>query len=228
MNSTLVVVTPAAETNLTTLDRVKSELGITDTDSDAILTLKIGEASSDIAFRVAPSLKRETLIETLRPYPPRGGFTLTNSYPSLRLKRRPIVDIDSIVLDGGDPLVVDSSTTDFYHIDTDENWSGLIYRLSASAPIDWTFSQSAVITYTAGYLLPGETGRNLPPVLESACVELVSSYWASRGRDPTLKAEEDYGVARFEYWNGAVGASGSLPPGVMSKISAFLKTPAFA
>lgn len=215
----VTVVTPAAETSLTTLTRLKAELNITDTASDAILTAKIEEASSDIAVRVAPLLRREELSETIR----WGGRHSYCGLDSLYLSRAPIVSIDSVTIDGS---LVDPG--DYYYTDDAEHWGGAVYRLMAGYAMPWLFVQSVVVVYTAGYLLPGESGRNLPPVLEAACLELVSAYWSSRGRDPALKAEEDYHVARFEYWVGAVGADGDLPPSVMAKISSFLKTPALA
>jgi len=207
MNSTVAVTTPAEVTALSTLDRVKLELRITGSDDDALLEAKLGEASSDIALRCAPSLRRETLTEIF--YPDRGPICLDK----LLLSRWPVASIATVTLDDE---VVDG---DEYRVDGER---GLLYRLSTTGyPSQWSFSKSLAIDYAAGYLLPGEDGRDLPPSLEAAAIDLVSSYWASRGRDPLLRREENVGVSRFDYWVGAVGASGNLPPGVMSKIEMF-------
>ena len=66
LRSTLTVTTPADVTALTTVERVKAELGISDGDSDALLAIKIDEATSDIEARCRP-FRRETLTETFWP-----------------------------------------------------------------------------------------------------------------------------------------------------------------
>jgi hypothetical protein len=76
----------------------------------------------------------------------------------------------------------------------------------------------------AGFILPGEGGRNLPPAIEGAVVALVSDYWASRGRDPTLRAET---MIERQFWVGAVGDPAMLPPRVLASIAPF-RRPAVA
>lgn len=214
-----IVVTTAAETVLlTTLARVKAEIDITTDATDDLLTAKIAEASSDIAIRVFPTLRRETISETLRPEVDRYGCG--GSYgPSLSLSRYPLADVSSVMLDG---VAVDAA--EYWHGDlsSELGGSGRLYRLDASGnPASWCFSKSAVIAYSAGFLLPGQGGRNLPPSLESAAVDLIASYWLSRGRDGTVKSVDIPDVRRVEYWVGAVGSSVDLPPGVMAKIEPF-------
>ncbi len=77
------------------------------------------------------------------------------------------------------------------------------------------------MTYTGGYLLPGQSGRDLPAGIEGAAVELVSDFWHAKGRDPSVKSEEEPGVFRTDYWVGAVGESGELPPRVQMKLAPF-------
>jgi hypothetical protein len=222
LHSTLVVTTPANATALTTLERVKAELEISGNDSDDLLQSKINEASSDIEARCRP-FRRETVTETFWPARPsrygshgfhNGWNPLGHGIECLSLLRRPVANIASITVD--DTAVV---STD-YRIDAD---SGLLFRLDGGYGSAWWISKTAVVAYSGGYLLPGEANRNLPPSLESAAVDLVGSYWMSRGRDPKLRAETSFGVASFEYWVGAVGDVGDLPPGVMAKIAPFRK-----
>lgn len=209
MNSTLAVTTPADVTALTTIERVKLELSITNSDDDDLLSAKIDDATSDIAVRVGPSLRRETVTETF--YPDRGP----GCADKLILRRWPVASIASVTVDDE---TVDSTE---YRVDGE---TGLLYRLSTDGyPCRWLFYKSLAVGYTAGYLLPGEANRDLPPSLEAAAIELVGSYWASRGRDPAVMEEENVGVARFRYWVGAVGTVGDLPPGVMAKIAPFAK-----
>ena len=78
-----------------------------------------------------------------------------------------------------------------------------------------------------GLRLPGEDGRNLAYAIEGAVVALVSDYWASRGRDPTLRSESIPGVIDRQFWVGAVGDPGLLPPRVLASIAPF-RRPAVA
>jgi len=77
------------------------------------------------------------------------------------------------------------------------------------------------VAYTAGFILPGASGRNLPYAIEGAVVALVSDYWASSGRDPTLRAESIPGVIERQFWVGAVGEAQLLPPRVLASIAPF-------
>lgn len=236
MNSTIVVTTPAAVTALTTIDRMQQELRVTDDDS-VLLGPKIDEASSDIAARCAASLRRETVTETIYPGqlrpnsngdhysrwqgdlgPNFGHHRGGRGGGALELRRRPVVSIASVILD--DVLVPSGE----YRIDGE---TGFLCRLTTDGyPCEWWFGKSLAVAYVAGYLLPGETGFDtdpypLPPALQGAAVRLVSSFWASRGRDPTLRSEQLDGVASYTYWVGAVGAAGDLPPDVMSAIAPY-------
>lgn len=212
MNSTLTVTQAATVTALTTLQRVKAELGIADGASDSILSSKISEASSDIEAQLNRVFRRETVQETFWGAP----FSIN----ALVLERTPLGDIDSVVVDGE---AVESSE---WRADPE---AGLLYRLTADGyEAAWCWSKSIVVTYAAGYLLPGESGATLPPVIEAAAVELVASYWSARGRDPRVRVEDIPGVMRTEYWVGAVGAAGQLPPGVFDKIAIFGRRPIIA
>ena|GEM_PF-1621835 len=211
MISIVSITTPADNTALTTVERMQQELSIA--GNDELLAAKIDEATSDIAIRCRPLLRRETLTETFWHDHGRFGTHDVSRSPPLILRRFPVVSIDTVTLDD---VVIDASE---YRLDAD---TGLLYRLTSSGfPGHWRFGKSAVIAYTAGYTVRADGDPTLPPSLEAAAIELVSSYWHSRGRDPLLKSEENFGVARFDYWVGAVGASGDLPPGVMAKIAPY-------
>jgi hypothetical protein len=92
---------------------------------------------------------------------------------------------------------------------------------SDGIPCAWSFCKSVVVAYTGDFILPGESGRNLPPAIEGAVVALVSDYWASRGRDPTLRAETIPGVIERQFWVGAVGDPAMLPPRVLASLDPF-------
>lgn len=206
MRSILTITTAPSVTKLVTLDRVKAEFSITTSANDAILNSKIDEATSDIEMHLRRDLSRATVSQTFWS----DGDHCANC---LSLERYPAPSITSVTVDD---VEVDASE---YRLDGD---AGLLYRLDSSGyPCVWIWCKSIVVIYAGGYLLPGETGRNLPPVLEGAALDLVQSYWSARGRDPLVRSEDVPGLGSVEYWVGAVGEAGELPPSVVSKISHF-------
>lgn len=204
MRSIATITTAASVTRLTTVDRVKDELSITTSANDAMLGQKIDEATSDIEAHLARTLCRETLTDT---------FWGDNCVEYLILARAPASSITSVTVDD---VVVDASE---YRLDAE---AGVLYRLDASGyPSFWSWCKSVVVVFAGGYLLPGETGRNLPAALEAGAIALVNSFWQSRGRDPMVRSEEIPGVLSQTFWVGAVGESSELPPDVVAKISPF-------
>lgn len=202
---TIATVTAAAASEaLTTLERVKAELDLTGGAHDELLTRKIAEASAGVEAHLGRTLRRESLSQIF--------WGAHDCVEALVLDRDPVVSIDSITLD--DDAVAETD----YRLDAE---SGLLYRLSDGYAHSWAWCKSVVVAYTAGYLLPGENGRNLPAAIEGAVVKLVSSFWLSRGRDPLTKAEDIPGVLRTEYWVGATGAAGELPPAVVADLAPF-------
>lgn len=205
MRSIVTISSAASVTALTTLERIKAELSIATTAHDAVLGYKIDEASSDIGAHLNRVLARETLSETFW-----GGI---DGIETLMLDRYPVASITSVTVDG---VAVDAAE---YRL---EKESGLLFRLTADGyGSRWSAGKSIVVVFEAGYLLPGQQGRNLPAALEGAAVDLVASYWSSRGRDPLVRSQEIPGVISTTYWVGAVGDAGELPPSVLSKISPF-------
>jgi len=215
MRSVVEVVSAAESELLTTLARVKRELNITDGKNDDLLNDKIAEASSDVALAVGARLARETVKETfwhdepehLLDHHHRHG---TPAQTTLFLTRRPEIEVLGVTLDD-EPL--DSAC---WRIDPE---AGLLDRLADGRPCAWRFCKSAVVSYSAGYTLP-DAGEacTLPRAIEGAVVALVSSYWASRGRDPLLRAEEIPGVVSRQFWVGAVGDPQMLPPRILASL----------
>lgn len=219
MQSLLTIVAPEASPRLTTLVRVKGELGIKDGGSDEVLKSKIDEASSDIRAALGYAIISEGVEETFwHEHRQQHGYGFGwrrdgHFAESLFLRRTPVSIIASVTLDGD---VIDPSE---YRIDAE---TGILYRLDSSGyPCEWVFSKALVVAYTGGYVLPGRSGSNLPPAIEGGTVDLVSSFWFNRGRDPMVKAEDIPGVRRVDYWIGAVGDPNLLPPPVLMRISAF-------
>jgi hypothetical protein len=218
MRSIVEILSPALSSALTTLDRVKGELDITTTTYDVTLLAKINEASSDVeaalGFRVPKEDVRETFWHDAvsLPVPSIHGARVPPQ-TTLFLTRKKVRAIASVVVDDA---TLDPSE---YRLDPD---AGLLDRLDSSGyPCTWRFCKSVIIAMTAGYILPGIDGRDLDYGIEGAVVALVSSYWAARGRDPTLKGETVPGVIQREWWIGAVGDPELLPPRVLASLSQF-------
>lgn len=208
MRSIVTVASPVSDTALTTLERVKLELGIPDanTASNEVLQEKIDEASDDIAAALGFRLVRESAVETF-------WLEQYDSAPEkLILNRTPIASIASVVVDG---VAADASA---WRIDPD---TGELFALSDGYPSVWIFCKSVVVSYVGGYILPPASNRTLPKGIEGACVALVSSFWAARGRDPTLRSEEIPDLISATYWVGAVGEDGELPPDIVAKLAPF-------
>ena len=223
MRSVVQIVRPAASELLTTLARVKSELRITSGADDEVLKAKIAEASSDIQAAIGFRLPSEDAVETfwhddhhrLR----HASHARDAAGTTLFLTRTPVSTLASVTVD--DALLDPSD----YRLDPG---AGLLDRLSSDGlPCAWRFCKSVKVAYTAGFILPGASGRNLPYAIEGAVVALVSDYWASRGRDPTLRSESIPGLIDRQFWVGAVGDPGLLPPRVLASIAQF-RRPAVA
>lgn len=208
MRSIVTVTGANSDKMLTTLNRVKLELDITsvDTNRDMLLNLKILEASDDIEAALGFTVRKETVSEVV-------WFENGDLAPEyLVLDRTPVATLTSVTIDG---LLADAAT---YRLDSE---TGQLYALCNGYPSHWYFCKSVVVAYAGGYILPAESGSNLPAGIQGAAVELMSNYWAAKGRDPSVKSEEIPGVIRKDYWVGAVGEAGELPPSVVTKLAPF-------
>jgi hypothetical protein len=200
----LTVVTPATSNDLTTKQKVKAELGISDISEDANITTWITQASDVISAECRRKFGEETVNESFRlPY---------NFDGPLQLARKPVSAVASVT-ENGTLLTV---TTD-YEFDPA---TGLVTRLSGDTPICWPWGKVVVI-YTGGYALIDA----LPFGIERACIQLVKHYRSGASRDPMLKAESTDipGVIsqRDEFWVGGIGGSGQLPTEVSSLIAPY-------
>ena len=202
--SLLVITTPATNTALATRAYVKGELSIADNSEDARIDAYIAQASAAIAGWCGRVFARETVTETFR-------LTSPIALDHLVLRRFPVVSIVSVVEDGTSLDAAD------YEVNTE---SGVLFRLSGDDLSSWCATK-IVVSYTAGYSLP----NSAPEALQRACVDLVSYYRSSAGRDHSLRSESLDGVDSASYFDGA-GERGGLPPAVAGLLQQF-QTPSF-
>jgi len=183
----------AADRNLLTLAEMKTALAITGSGSNDALTA-LGLQISDMIAReccvaadgvAPPTLRRETIVETLR---------LDRRVSPLRLARRFVDSITSIVEAGVTLNVAD------YEV---EKAAGLIRRLDASGDIVCWPGEKIVVTYLAGF-------ETVPEPLKLAAITVLREQWSAASRDPNVRAEAVDGIGRTEYWvNSSTGASSS-------------------
>jgi hypothetical protein len=188
----LTVVASAASMALTTLEAVKAALSIAGGDDDTFLSDLIDQASAAAAAYCNRVFGLETVAET---------FRIDRATDLLVLSRWPVASVVSIVA-GGAWLAADG-----WEVDAD---NGDLYRLgTADQRKVWPIGKT-VVTYSAGYVLPGAEGRDLPADIEAAVIALVRLAYARRGADPLLKSV-GLGDARMDYYSAPLGSEGGLP-----------------
>jgi hypothetical protein len=105
-----------------------------------------------------------------------------------------------------------------YEVDTS---AGFVWRLDADGDdrVPW-FAERVSISYDAGWVLPGLTGRNLPAAVERACVLTVAAWASARGRDPLLRSEAVEGVGSSSWI--ATDNTGALPPQAVDALARYI------
>lgn len=174
------ITTPAESRDLTTVPAVLAVLG---EDADPALVGRLIRAATDAIERYCGrTFARQTYVETL------DG----NASRELLLRNTPIVGTPTIVCES-------APVADFEVSDAD---AGILYRAlgwERTGDVYWFAEPSAVwptgarryaVTYEAGYLLPGQDGRDLPGDIENACVETVCVWYRRAGEDPNLRQKK--------------------------------------
>lgn len=197
---------------LTTRTNVKAAMRITNTDYDTLIDLLIPQASALIVGGCGlavdkagsiPSFGLETLVATYRERGLDRGEALTLPW------RVPVASITSIVEDGS-TLV---AGTDYELVSVRP---GKIRRLTDGSPTWWS-SAAIVVTFTAGWSLPG----SVPPDMEAAAIEQVRAMVHAADRDPAIRSENTPDVAAVSYaLPGGDTFKGVLLPQVLANLSA--------
>jgi hypothetical protein len=197
---------PAADRNLLTLAEIKLALGVTDSSQDAALTA-LGLRVSDMIAEFCrvprdgvtpPTLRRETLIDTMR---------LDGCVSPLILTRRFVDTVSSITVDG-----TALETTDY---ETDKS-AGLVKRISSSGSIISWSGRVIVVTYLAGF-------GTVPEALKLAAITVLREQSSAAERDPLLKRERVDGIGEREFWVSA--APGISSVGAISGVAASMLDP---
>lgn len=204
MHSAIEIISPAACFDLTVLETAKAELGIPsiDTSQDDRITVLIKQASSIVADYCNQVFAEEEVEETF-----------WADYPSewtraFKLSRSPVTTVTSVLIDSA---LLDPSE---YRIGRD----GYLHRVDSPIGVcNWVWTQTAVITYKAGYVLLD----NLPYGVERAALSLIKEYHLGTGRDPRVRSEDVPGVRSVSYSVGSTGETGQLPPDVIALLAPY-------
>lgn len=212
----LATTTPVSSSGarwLTTRTNVKAAMRITTTDYDALIDILIPQASAlivggcglavDKASSIA-SFGTETLVATYRDRGLNRGEVLTLPW------RVPVASITTLTEDA---VALTAAAGDFELVSTRP---GKIRRLTDGSPTWWS-SAAIVVTFTAGWSLPG----SVPPDMEAAAIEQVRAMVHAADRDPAIRSENVPDVAAVSYSQvGGDTFKGVLLPQVMAALSA--------
>ena len=214
MKSILTVLTRADDYDLTTLDTLKEELGITDNSQDKKLSRWITESSAMIGDFLNRVLALEEVEEVFR----QELYAPTPSWDTaLPLSRFPVTQIESIT--SSDGTLLDPSA---YVLDADP---GLLYRAVDAPWWDYCGYWGAGITvrYWAGY----ELVEGLPRAIEAACLTTLryrssSTTSSGKARDPNIRMERVYDLQEIQYFDRTASVNAN-DYGLPSEVTAMLR-----
>lgn len=207
MQATIIttVVTPADSYALTSRDAVKAELGITDGSVDALLDRYVAGASAAAAQYCNRVFQVEAVSDAIWPAQDPHPWMLSGSFETLQLSRWPVVAVTSVT-ENGTALVQD---TDF-RIDAA---AGRLFRLDGMGNVMRWNALPKIVAYSAGYQGQGGFG-GVPPDVEDAVIRMVTTRYAARGRDRSLKQENIPGVIERSWWISTGSDAGNLTPDI--------------
>jgi hypothetical protein len=213
MNQPLLeVVTPAAPgptRRLTTAEKVKVALRITNSANDALITTIIDGVSADCARQAKlarasandPTFGREVLRATWRA----DGSSFSRKLLILPW-RTPIVSVNSISLDGE---VLGES--DFQVVD-----GSMIEHLHGGCAVTWPCADVSV-EFVAGWELP----NGVPAGLELRVIDQVKMQYLQSGRDPSIRSESIPDVYQASY--GVIGGDSIGESGLLKSLEKALE-----
>jgi hypothetical protein len=125
-----------------------------------------------------------------------------NAGDPLILSQAPVDPVDTLVVTLDGTVLVAAE----YALDS---FAGLLYRTAG-----WSMSSSLSVAYTAGF-------DPIPPDVEQAVLDLCVMENSGRGRDPMLRASENPGLGRQEYWVGGLPGSPAIPQDIAALLDPY-------
>jgi len=179
--------------DLTTLEVVKNELGIPDSDTSQDVWIGRAITRGSAAFsnycnRVFPP---ETVQDQIWLQSDAYPYQVPGVVAPLRLTRWPVISVTSVSVNQGNGYTQTLTAGTDYYLDAK---NGELIRLNVwtTFPTNWDGAPTAV-TYQAGY-------ATIPSDLEQAILLWIAGAYQGRKRDPMLKENEQPGLGRQVYW----------------------------
>ena len=193
-------VTPPASYDLTSLTTVKSELGVSGSQSDAQLKRYISAAS----IAAEQFCNRDFVVEAVQDafWPQRDAYpvSIPGGVSPLQLSRWPLVSLGAVV----ENAVTLTIGTDFIA----DMAKGQLSRLDLSAfPKPWA-ALPITVSYSAGY-------ATIPPDIEDAVIRMIRNRWFARNRDPMAREINIPGVLEQQFWVATGTDAGNMTPDVV-------------
>jgi hypothetical protein len=192
--------------DLTDLATVKSELNITNGDTDALLRGYISRASAAAASYCNRVFPVETITDEIWTHRDPTPGRIVGKFEPLTLSRFPVTSVTSVV-ENSITLV---DRTDF-RVDYDK---GQLIRLgTAGVPTLWPVTLIAA-TYAAGY-------ETIPGDVVDAVIRMVKNRWFMRGRDASLRQQNVPGVLEQTFWVATGAEAGAMTPDVVDLLDGY-------
>lgn len=178
----LTVTSGPDHTDLTTVSAVTNELDI---GPDAIIDDLIARASEAInreLGRGRDGLASQTYEEQLG----------AHGDPYLTVSRTPVTNVASVTRDGEavtDVEIHDAEAGLLYRKDGFRSTEAATTHLGPAIRQPYEAHPDYTVTYTAGWVMPGASGRTLPHDIEKAAIETVKAWYVARDRDPDVVSE---------------------------------------
>ena len=213
MDVSLTISTPATSSRLTELTTAQGVLAqIESSKTDDQINALIDRASDTICrylnWKVADdgtvSLGVETIVETITP---------DCREPHFWLSRRPVISITSVTEDGD---TVDAADYQLVKL------SGKLYRLESGVKTTW-LKEEIIVTYQAGWALPGANPRTLPHDIEQACLELIQHYAVTEKVEPGLRSKVLPGLVEKSFFPSLNNTKAGLPITVKALLEPYVR-----
>lgn len=165
---------------ITTVDRVKLELGITDVSKDEIICEKINAYSDAIEGLLGRKLQVDDYVET---YPGSNDqHLLIDNFPINNIVS---LSVNDEVLDTDDYKIVGYLREMIFK---DDGWEQINYVSGMSRSMAQFSKHTIDIEYNAGYVMPNDGGtRTLPYDIEQVILDFISMDLAQEGTTKGLK-----------------------------------------
>ena len=194
------LMTPATERNLVTLDDLREQLRVRpgDTANDAWYSKVIARSSLAAERYCNRIFAQQEYADTFR-----GGASGMADEP-LILSQAPVdPETLEVTLDGAIMAATIYALSPL---------TGHLWRVGDTTA--WTNTSGLTIAYTAGF-------AEIPADVQQAVLDLCTMENAGRGRDPMLRATENPGLGRQEYWVGGLPGGALIPQDIAALLNPY-------